>query len=99
MTGIGDLFTHHRQPYGTELVRIEKITPRPYVMRDFELPLGEQLVDRVCYDLHGRVVEGSETNRIFHCSSTRDTAGEYRTVYGVSATELEAGQKTSVACG
>lgn len=47
----------------------------------------------------GRVISGTETSRLFQYSTTRNIAGETRTVYGVKPGELARGHIVRVACG
>ena|SRR5206468_3085204 len=99
MTKPGDLFTHHNQPYGTEVLLVLSIRPRTFLAWEFDCDLGRSVRrERVTHDIEGRVVDGSQTSRILAVTSTRKTAGELRWVYGVSDRELERGEKTSVAC-
>jgi hypothetical protein len=49
--------------------------------------------------LHGVVIEGSETSRLFQFTSTRDTKGTHRTVYGIKDHELAAGRAVRAYCG
>ena len=47
--------------------------------------------------LSGRVVEGSETSRIFQHTSARSITGQPRTIYGVKRREVEAGECVRIA--
>ena len=75
--------------YGTETVRLEgrgESGPYPYDKR-------------VLKYVYGTVVSGYQTSRLFQYSSTRDTTGEQRTLYGVSDADIERGEKRYANCG
>lgn len=49
--------------------------------------------------LEGKVVEGTETSRLFQYTSTQSIVGQVRTVYGVRLHELERMEATRANCG
>lgn len=47
--------------------------------------------------LHGVVLSGTETSRLFQFTSTKDITGQRQTVYGVTEEELKSGLIVRVA--
>lgn len=76
--------------YGTELIRLEG-------RGEHSEPLNG--APRTLRFVYGTVVEGHETSRLFQYSSTRDTAGEQRTLYGVKDADIERGEFWRHTCG
>lgn len=74
------------------------VPPPPSIVLTF-IPYGTETLHQLTWGsynghptLEGVVLSGSETSRIGGHRSTRDTAGRRRTIYGVRATEVLAGE-------
>lgn len=85
-------FTCYYQPYGPFTIEVDEIeidgSPYPYYGC-----MGPEMIRT----LSGRVIEGSETSRLFTASNTKSIAGQRRTVYGVKPWEWAAGKCVRVA--
>jgi hypothetical protein len=91
---VGKTFTHRVQPYGTRKFVIETVEAfarpdRGYSTREYG-PF-------IHFEVSGTVIEGTETSRLFHHTSTRSIAGRRDVAQGVRAWELATLEKITVA--
>ncbi len=83
--GLPKTMRYDFQPYGA------------MVLGDLELKTREYDPGKFCFDLHGRVLEGSETSRLFHATSTRSIVGQSRVIFAVKGHEIQKGKAIRVA--
>lgn len=87
-------FTHHNQPYGSITFIIEEI--EPCTAKEGDPDWVKYRADNGFLNIGGTVIEGTETNRIFQYTATRDLKGTKHSIC-VSPHDLDAGSKTTVA--
>jgi len=85
MLKLPETLVYELQPYGVETLGDLSFSKRS---------IGE---GRICFDVHGVVVKGSQTSRIFQHTSTKSTKGERRTIYGVTQEDVDTGRIVKVA--
>jgi hypothetical protein len=90
---IGTKFTNHVQPYGSYTIIVEDAEVIASEPPFYGYPLGPTIY----FNLMGHVVEGSETSRLFHATSTRSIVGQVRTVRGARPDHIAKGEKITVA--
>jgi hypothetical protein len=110
-TIVGALFHHERQPHGSLHVRIDRCEPWVQAdvvalealyrekgwLRGDSMRRYQHLVDNGFYRLFGTIESGVTINRIFQHTCARDEAGRAWECDHVSARELAAAHKISVA--
>lgn len=92
---IGQVFTDHVQPYGTQKFKIERvqIAGEPLPSYSTRFHIGPQMT----MYLSGTVVEGSTTSFLFGHKSTRSAVGQLHATYGVKPHHLDDMSKITVA--
>src|ERR1043165_8071353 len=76
------------QPYGAEKIGSLRLVSYSDICNG---------APRTLYGVAGIVLEGTETARIFQHTSTKNTAGQARTIWVITAQEIARGEFTRVA--